>query len=481
MKLKKILFENLNDSQIVFKNTVWSLLNKILSYLLRGLSIIVAARFLGPSNYGIFSSVFSFCNIFRFISDFGLTTTITKNTSEHREKRTLIFFNSFILFFFITLISFLISYFLFNFFFKPELKLLFIIIFFGLIFDLLREISSSFLTGLEKIEIPSILKIVTNLFLFLGVIFYLKNNPEPTTLGYIYFWIFLVGAIFGLFLVFKNINKTTLKDDTKINSEILSYLFKDAWIFGITNVLFFININFTILLLSKSFDPEVVGIYSASLRFYEALTVIPISFASAILPTIIRRKDKINIFLEKILKIYHLIFWPLLFGTIFLGKELIIFIFGNSYKDAFYPFLILIFGFLFNSYISLFITILTAIGKRKEMLILDILNILLILILSFILIPKFSINGAAFVHLLNFLILFIFSTITLKKFLKFKILPNFSKYLFTSILMALFIYFLDIFGMFLFLKIFLGIIFYFSFLYFIKDDLLNEIKNLRNY
>jgi O-antigen/teichoic acid export membrane protein len=490
MQILKIFFQNIEERQIVFKNTFWFLLNKFLSYILRGLSLIVAARILGPSNYGIFSSVFSFCNIFRFFSDFGLTTTITKNVSEFREKRTLIFLNSFILFLLISILSFLIAYFLFDLFLKPSLKSLFFVIFFGLILDLLREIASSFLIGLEKMEIPSILKILINLFSFLGVFFYLRKNPTPISLGYIYFWIFLLGAIVILFFVFKHFNKLNLKDEVKISLKIISYLFKDAWIFGLGNVLFFININLTILILSKIFDPKLVGIYSAALRFYEALTVIPISFTAAILPTMIRKKEKIGIFLEKILRIFHLIFWPLLFGSFLVGKDLIILLFGNDYQQSFYPFLILMLGFLFNSYISLFITALTAIGKRKEMLIFDFLSIFIVIILSLILIPKFSIYGASFVHLLSFFVLYIFSNLTLKKFIKFNSMPKFLNYLLASFLMAIFIYFLGIFNLGILnlgiswsviFKIFFGIIFYFSFLYLIKDEIILDIKKLRNY
>ena len=53
-KLKKFLFANQTPDQTIAKNTIWLVVGKIGTRLLRTILVIYAARILGAANWGVF-------------------------------------------------------------------------------------------------------------------------------------------------------------------------------------------------------------------------------------------------------------------------------------------------------------------------------------------------------------------------------------------------------------------------------------------
>jgi len=420
MNLVSILFKNISEKQKLIKNTFWIFVGRFLGYLFRGFSFIFSARFLGPQLYGAFSSIYSLSSILQSFSDFGITTILTKKVSEEQEKKEEYFWGAFFLWLIFGAVLLLIGLKIFKIFIKSEINFsdkIYIFIFLALMFDLLREIGNSFIRGLEKMEIQGIFHILVNFLSFIFVFFILRKSPNLKVLSQIYFFTFLLGAVCVLYFVFRNFSKLKIK----IKKEILKKIFSESWALGLANVLFFFNFNLTTLFLSFFHKSQEVGIFSVALRFYEVLVFFPSSLAMAIFPIISREKDKTEKFIEFGLKFSYFLIFPFILGGIILGSDIINFLFGIKYQESYFPFLILLLAFIFNSFLFFIVNSLISLGKRKELLIFDFINTFIVLVFSLILIPSLGALGAAIAHSANSVFVFFFAKKIAQKYLKFKI------------------------------------------------------------
>lgn len=476
--VKNFLFTNINEKQKLVKNTFWILIAKIGGAIFRGLSFILSARFLGPNLYGIFSSVYSYVSIFQSLGDFGLTTILTKKVSAETQKKEIYFLNVLFIFLLLSIFLFIIAFKLMPLFLKSEVEQkIFILIFLALFFDLLREIGNSFLRGLEKMEIQSLIHNLVNFLAFIFVGLILKQKPLVETLSQIYFWSFLAGALF--IMIFVKLNASNFKLKFLSLREIKSIL-TESWSLGLANVLFFLNFNLIIVILNLFSSNMIVGLYSSALKLYEALLFLPSSFSLAIFPLMAKNKDNLKKYLELSFHFFHFIFWPLIVGTIILGKEVLAFLFGQNYLSAYFYFVILMLGYLINSFLLSLINLLVVLQKRKELLIFDFLNFIFITILAFILIPWLKGYGAALVHFLNFVFLFIFAYLISKKYINFKLSFDWLKIFLSSLLMGIFILMIKTLNLHLIFIIILAFLFYLLLLFVFKEKIILDIKNLRN-
>ncbi len=63
------------------------LIGKMITYLMIGISFIVVARIIMPTQYGIYTIAVAFAGIFGYIGYFGIGTALNKFISEYRQKR----------------------------------------------------------------------------------------------------------------------------------------------------------------------------------------------------------------------------------------------------------------------------------------------------------------------------------------------------------------------------------------------------------
>ena len=69
---KNFLLTNFSPKQIFLKNTFWLFLAQIISRILKFVLIVIAARILGPQEYGSFNYVLSIVGFFFIFADFGI-------------------------------------------------------------------------------------------------------------------------------------------------------------------------------------------------------------------------------------------------------------------------------------------------------------------------------------------------------------------------------------------------------------------------
>ena len=69
-----------------FANMGWMMISQIIASICAFVWTIVAAWYLGPSNYGIFGAAVSFAALFGIIIDFGLPTFLVRSISTNFDK-----------------------------------------------------------------------------------------------------------------------------------------------------------------------------------------------------------------------------------------------------------------------------------------------------------------------------------------------------------------------------------------------------------
>jgi O-antigen/teichoic acid export membrane protein len=471
-KILKYLFNNLSEEQRIVKNSFWIALARFGGSLLRAILIIYSFRILGPSLQGSFSLAMNFILIFSFIPDFGLTAVLIREIIKNQSQRKEILANAFLAVFFLLFLSILIINLTKFIFIKDELaQTLILILSLFLIFEVLREFLYSLFRAEEKMELQALSYLTTNFLLLLFGIYFLKIKPHPFSLSQAY----LMASFLGFLLTFLLLRKEVIFNYFKFfKSKLVFDLLNKSWPIGIANFLFLIITYLDSLIVGWFHPPKDVGLYTSVVKLIEFLYFFPAALAMAVFP-ILSKKDKDD-FQKTISFGFQLSFFislPILGGLLILSKEIIGFIFGEKYLPASLGLQLISFSLPFNFLLLILIDALIALDKRKELLIYDLIVVVLNFLLNIIFVPQYSYFASSLITSISSFISLIFALFILKKYvpLSLKELKIFN-YLLTTILMMFLIYILPFH---LIIKIILGALFYFTFLFLLKDSFLLKL------
>jgi len=164
---------------------------------------------------------------------------------------------------------------------------------------------------------------------------------------------------------------------------------------------------------------------------------------------------------------------PILGGLLVLSKEIIGFIFGEKYLPASLGLQLISFSIPFNFLLLILIDALIALDKRKELLIYDLIVVILNFLLNFLFVPQYSYFASSLITSISSFISLIFALFILKKYVPFSLKElKIFNYLLTTILMMLLVYLLPFH---LIIKVILGALFYFTFIFILKDPFLLKL------
>jgi O-antigen/teichoic acid export membrane protein len=471
-KIFKYLFNNFSEEQRIVKNSFWIALARFGGSLLRAILIIYSFRILGPSLQGSFSLAMNFILIFSFIPDFGLTAVLIREIIKNQSQRREIFANAFLAVFFLLFLSILIINLTKFIFIKDELAqtLIFILSLF-LIFDTLREFLYSLFRAEEKMELQALSHLTTNFLLLLFGVLLLKIKPHPFALSQAY----LFASFFGFLLTFLLLRKEIIFNYFKFfKSKLVFDLLNKSWPIGIANFLFLIITYLDSLIVGWFHPPKDVGLYTSVVKLIEFLYFFPAALAMAVFP-ILSKKDKED-FQKTISFGFQLSFFislPILGGILVLSKEIIGFIFGEKYIPASLGLQLISFSIPFNFLLLILIDALIALDKRKELLIYDLFVVILNFLLNLIFVPQYSYFASSLITSISSFISLIFALFILKKYVPFSLKElKIFNYLLTTILMMLLVYLLPFH---LVIKVIFGALFYFVFLFLLKDPFLLKL------
>lgn len=471
--IKAILFDNKTVKQTIFKNTVWITLSLGISRFLGLVLIIYVARILGATEYGKFAFAMAFVSLFVIFSDFGLPRIVTREFSGDKEKEkefssvlSLKIFLSLGALFLILISSFFVID-------DPGTrKVIWVLALFSLI-NGFSEIVFAFFRARQHMEYESWANILKALVVTAIGFFVILNFPSVKNLSYGYLFSAFVGLSFILIFFHFKVCHLTISFEKGIWQRFLAI----SWPLALTGLFGTIYTYIDSVMMGYWGQITETGWYNASYRIAIITTVpmgiIALTFFPVLSKLFKESREKLQNIWNYQMELMMVLALPLVIGGYVLAPKIINSIYGQSFSPSVLAFQILIImvGIIFLS--RPFEQVLIVSNQQKKIFWATFFGALINIILNLILIPKFSLYGAAIATVITFFImLFSFFYLTFKftpiRPLNLKLFFGFIIAGFSSIVMYFAISRPQIYNLNIFLSIFIGIFVYCAILFSLK-------------
>ncbi len=401
--------------QKYFRNMGWSFASKFFSLIISFLIGTLVARYLGPQRYGVMSYAVSFVGIFSFLSSFGIDNILVRELLKNKNEKENILNTSFLL------------------------KAI------GGVLIILLSVSIS--TLLKNDLYTTIL-----IFIYSTTLFFSSANVIDfyfqSTLKYKYSFLSqtistIIVSIIKLFLIYKNLGTgwfiLTFVLESAITSLILIKIFKknghslklnfdfnkakemigNSWPFIFATAFYLIYTKIDQIMIGNMLDTTSLGIYSAGVKIAEIWYFVPGIICGVLFPAIVNARITDSTTYKKRIKklfitIFILSFVIALFEFIF-AKILVLILFGNAYYESIIILKIYAWAGIIISTIIVLQQYLTIENKTKIIMVSFFIGAVSNIILNLILIPSFSIAGAAWATIISYSIIPIYSFIKINR------------------------------------------------------------------
>ncbi len=453
--IKAILLDNTTTKQTIFKNTFWISLSAGVEKLTGLILLIYVARILGATEYGKFTFALAFVALFVTFLDLGLSTIVTREFAreKEREKEFSSILSLKILLSLGTLILVLIGVFFITS--DPKIQKIILVLAIFTSVSQFSEILFAFLRARQQMQYESWTIILRSLAVTGCGFFIILNFPSVENLSYSYLFSGLVAFI--LLLIFFHFKVFPLK--LSLERTIWKKFLGMSWPLASISVFDAIYNHIDSVMMGQFGQITETGWYNAALKvantatilygvialcFFPAMSKFALSAKNAIPSAIKESKEKLQKIWNFQLGIMILLAVPLVIGGIILAPKIIDFIYAPSFfptgKETILAFqiLIIMIGILFLC-VPLG-QVLVASNQQKKTLWVSLSGAMINIILNLILIPKFSLYGAAIATVITYTLIFLLylrltSKFTLVRPLNLKIFLTFLGALLSSLLM----------------------------------------------
>jgi O-antigen/teichoic acid export membrane protein len=392
-----------------FTNTSWMLAERILNIIAGVFIGIWVARFLGPEKFGALSYAMALITIFISITKLGLNSILSRELVNHPEKNLQLLGTSFTLQLIAAFACILLVYLIMS---SLQLdvyvKTLILIISISLLFRPMEviecyfdsKVQSKFAAISKSIQllITSILKIALIIFNADVIYFALVIVVEVLILSINYLTFFYFRTKQSFFKYF----------DLMMAKKLLTY----AWPFIIISVVHVIYTRIDQLMIGNMLGTNDVGLYSAAIRLYDASLFIPVIITSSLFPAILNAKiESLEHYHNRLQQLFTLMFalsLSISIGTSIIGPWLVPFLFGEQYETSGKVLSILIWSTIFIFWGVARSKWILAENLQKYALFTLLIGVAANIVLNYLWIPLYGINGAAAASVLsNFIGIFI--------------------------------------------------------------------------
>ncbi|MBU2567620.1 MAG: flippase [Elusimicrobia bacterium] len=440
-KIATLLWHNRTLGQTVLKNTFWLFSGQAVSRLIKLALIIYAARILGAAGYGSFAYALAFVSLAFIFSDLGVLGLLMREYNKLKVDKMKLVANTFYIKTALLIASVLLTLGLSIFVQDPTAKAVLIFIVFMYLVSGVRDFFISIARAKERMEIESAVTITESTLTALLGFWFLFNFASAQALSVAY----LLGAggslLLSIGLTFRFIPKFFQRPDLTYIKKILSL----AWPFALGFVVAAILTSTDTVMLGFIKTPEIVGQYSVGVRVIQVLLIIPALFSVALLPSLsrfIEDKKRLLDITKKALSYIMMLGVPLLLGGVLTAPQLIPKIFGIQYELGILSFQILLLLMIIIFPVIIFDYILLALNLQVKNLQYTVIAATANIFLNLLLIPLYSLYGAALATVLAQGINLALTTNLIKKTLGdtgFQLQPL-VKFILASMLMAGFIW-----------------------------------------
>ncbi|MBF0554267.1 MAG: flippase [Nitrospirae bacterium] len=405
-------------AQRVAKNTFFLLLSKIVTHPISFIVEIYLARYLDVALYGKYTFAFSFVAIFSVISDFSLVAITSREVNKYREKAgiylgttlTLRFILGVVAFFMVIVFINVLSY-------PRETALIAYIVGASLIVTTLNNGFIAMYNGFERMEYTTI---VTIIWKASGAIYIIAMILLHRGIFIIAVSAFLSAAIAlaaNIYFSSRNRIKPSFKMD------VAKYLMKETFPIFLSSFVMIIYLRISNIFLSKVKGDIAVGLYNSADSLIRAMLFFPASVIAALFPVIgtlyVDSIDSLRRAYSKTAKYLFLIGLPVALGGSVLGEEIMVFLFGESFRSGAIVLRIIVWQMFFMYLSDLYGNTLVGIGKQKIVFYVICLCTITNIALNSVLIPRFGIVGASVTMLITEFIPFAIHPLIIHRYIKY--------------------------------------------------------------
>ena len=381
-----------------FKNTSWIFAEKIFRMIMGLFVGIWVVRYLGPQQFGLFSYAQSFVVLFTSIATLGLDQIVVRELVKDESRRNDLLGTAFWLKFIAAFVTLLLMAAAINLILIDSYtKTLIFIIASAVIFQSFNvvdlyfqsKVMSKFVAYSNTISLlmSSIVKIwlILNQAPLIAFAWVVLFDSFSLACGYIYFYI-------------ATDRKFNIKN-FKLNMHIAKFLLKNSWPLALSGVIITIYMKIDQVMIKEMMDVESVGQYASAARLSEAWFFIPMAIASSVFPAIVNAKKRSEeLYLSRLQKLYDTMVWMALAIAIpmtLFSTPLVELLYGERFSEAGSVLMIHIWTGVFVYLGVAFSKYLTIENYTKKFFNRTIVGAASNILLNFILIPKYGINGAA--------------------------------------------------------------------------------------
>ena len=357
---------------------------------------IFLGRMLGVENFGHYNFALALVYNFYPVADFGVERLILRDLSKDVQKSQEYFQKIIPLRLVLSLVSIVLVTSLGIILSKSSKDILNIFIF---AFCLLPWTFNQLVAGIgnahEKMEVQSIVAISSTGFTaILGGLIALFGGTVTQILVAAFF-----SNLFVSFFMFFYLKKLDLVFKIDLDVGFWKKILKESWVFALIMIMAVFYLRSSIVIVNYFKGAYFTGLYSSAFKFIEASILIPQSFALALFPQTARllgsNKEKLaKNYLKSLAAIFAFAVIYALFFILF-SPMIIKISYGPSYLEAAAVMRILSIAAIIFFLNTLPGNIIQNSNKVKEFLPFAFLNLILVIILCAVLVPKYSIIGAA--------------------------------------------------------------------------------------
>lgn len=387
------------------KNTLWLFMTygvRLFTGFFVGLWL---ARYLGPTEYGIYNYVISLTSIFITIATFGTTEIIVKKLLSDPAESNVNLKSGFDLRMLLSLILYIILGAYAYFFEKNSDVQMFIFISSTAIFFQPFEVVESFFRARVLARKSSISRMVQLCISAIGRILLIVYRA-PLTWFYL---LFVFDSIFyAMLMLWSYLKENPNFLNVRASSALTKEIFKESFPLMIIAVTTLMLARFDLVIIGKLLDQKEVGLYSAASKTIEIGTLFAVIVCLSLYPAILNsKKTDPAIYAKRMAMLNRLLtaggggLTALVFAF---AEPITLLLFGNEFVQSANILRILSFNILFVSFGQVSFRWYLSENLQTLMMYKTILAVVFNIVLNFLLIPRMGILGSAFGSILTSLI-----------------------------------------------------------------------------
>lgn len=449
----------MNTARKILSNTVFQIIGRAGVGLLSLAVIKIITSYLSVGKYGEYTNVYEFLALFAIIADFGLYTIAVREMARDEKDISKILGNILsirILVGVIVMTGVIVGGFLVPSHHGTQIPYAIMIATTASFVALINGTMTSVLQEKYKMQYAATAQIfgkcvqVGYMVLVAYVLFTINTSAG-------FYHLFVAGVIGNFAMLVFTITVIRRYTPVRFRWDVdrIKYLLKQAAPYGLA--LFLSNIYFRAdaILVFNIRGREEAGLYGVAARLLEALSILPIYFMNAVLPTLTRhikeKRESYKQILQYVFDFQLILALPFLVGGFILSVPLIHLIAKPEFVTGFnglgagsdVALQIVLFSFVLIALNVIFNFTLIAIGKQSQLVWINGICALFNVIANLIVIPVYGFIGAALATVASEILVFILVFITVRRFLPFTIqLGRAARTVFSVGLMGLTVYFL---------------------------------------